>query len=115
VEWLKRVQRPDGGWGESNDSYLRAELAGQARTSTSFQTAWAMLGLMAAGELRGPELDQGAKYLLRTQGPDGLWYDDEFTAPGFPRVFYLKYHGYLSYFPLWALARYRNLLDGGRA
>ncbi|HTS53178.1 MAG TPA: squalene--hopene cyclase [Burkholderiales bacterium] len=109
VTWLKRVQRRDGGWGESNDTYLYPERAGQHHTSTAFQTAWAMLGLMAAGEVDSPEVARGAQYLLRAQQPDGLWSDPDFTAPGFPRVFYLKYHGYDKYFPLWALARYRNL------
>jgi squalene-hopene/tetraprenyl-beta-curcumene cyclase len=64
---------------------------------------------MAAGEVNSPEVHKGAEYLLRAQLDDGLWQDDVFTAPGFPRVFYLKYHGYDKYFPLWALARYRNL------
>jgi len=108
VEWLKQVQRSDGGWGEDNDTYLHPETAGQARESTSFQTAWAMLALMAAGEERSEAVRRAADYLQRTQRADGLWHDDAFTAPGFPRVFYLKYHGYSKYFPLWALARYRR-------
>jgi len=108
LAWLKRMQRPDGGWGETNDTYLRPERAGQHDRSTAFHTAWAMLGLMAAGEVDSPEVARGAECLLRTQQPDGLWSDTDFTAPGFPRVFYLKYHGYDKYFPLWALARYRN-------
>ncbi|MFQ5935376.1 MAG: squalene--hopene cyclase, partial [Acidiferrobacterales bacterium] len=66
------------------------------------------LALMTAGEADSPEVQRGAEYLLRTQQPDGLWKDSDFTAPGFPRVFYLKYHGYDKYFPLWALARYYN-------
>jgi len=108
VGWLKRMQRPDGSWGESNDTYTHPRQAGRHNTGTSFQTAWAMLGLMAAGEVDSPEVARGAEYLLRTQHGDGLWSDSDFTAPGFPRVFYLKYHGYDKYFPLWALARYRN-------
>jgi squalene-hopene/tetraprenyl-beta-curcumene cyclase len=108
VAWLKRMQRQDGGWGETNDTYLRPERAGQHDTSTAFHTAWAMLGLMAAGEVDSAEVASGAEYLLRAQLPDGLWSDPDFTAPGFPRFFYLKYHGYDKYFPLWALARYRN-------
>jgi squalene-hopene/tetraprenyl-beta-curcumene cyclase len=108
VAWLKQAQREDGGWGESNDTYLRPELAGQHLESTAFQTAWAMLGLMAAGEVDSAEVAAGADYLMRQQLPCGLWKDSDFTAPGFPRVFYLKYHGYDDYFPLWALARYQN-------
>jgi squalene-hopene/tetraprenyl-beta-curcumene cyclase len=107
--WLKDVQRPDGGWGEDCDTYFNPERAGRGDVSTSFQTAWAILGLMAAGEVDSPEVQRGVEYLLRTQQADDLWKDDWFTSPGFPRVFYLKYHGYTKYFPLWALARYRNL------
>lgn len=109
VNWLKERQRSDGGWGEGCETYFEPTRAGTGQASTSFQTAWAMLGLMAAGEDDSPEVHAGAEYLLATQQPDGLWEDDWFTAPGFPRVFYLKYHGYRKYFPLWALARYRNL------
>jgi squalene-hopene/tetraprenyl-beta-curcumene cyclase len=69
-----------------------------------------MLGLMAAGEVDSPHVRRGTEYLLQSQRDDGLWQDEVYTAPGFPRVFYLKYHGYDKYFPLWALARYRNLL-----
>jgi squalene-hopene/tetraprenyl-beta-curcumene cyclase len=113
VAWLKRVQRADGGWGEDNDTYLRPETAGQAHESTSFQTAWAMLALMAAGEGQSDAVRRGAEHLQATQAADGLWHDEAFTAPGFPRVFYLKYHGYSKYFPLWALARYRKERSGG--
>jgi squalene-hopene/tetraprenyl-beta-curcumene cyclase len=77
--------------------------------STSFQTAWALLGLMAAGEANCLEVSRGIAYLLNTQEADGLWHDPWFTAPGFPRVFYLRYYGYTKYFPLWALARYHAL------
>lgn len=112
VQWLKSVQRPDGGWGESNDSYLDPRLAGQLEVSTSFQTAWALLGLMAAGEGKNTVVSKGIAYLLRTQTAAGLWEEPWFTAPGFPKVFYLKYHGYSKYFPLWALNRYRALKNG---
>jgi len=109
VRWLKSVQRFDGGWGESEDSYFEPEKAGQNESSTAFQTAWAMLGLMAAGEGNSSEVRRGADYLMRAVKDNGLWKDDYFTAPGFPRIFHLKYHGYDKYFPLWALARYRKL------
>jgi squalene-hopene/tetraprenyl-beta-curcumene cyclase len=109
--WLKSVQRADGGWGEDNYSYHDVSHAGKYRFSTAFQTAWAVLGLMAAGEARSPEVKAGIDFILRAQQADGVWNDKCFTAPGFPKVFYLKYHGYDKFFPLWALARYRNELN----
>jgi squalene-hopene/tetraprenyl-beta-curcumene cyclase len=110
VEWLKSTQRPDGGWGEACCSYCDPTLAGHGCDSTSFQTAWAMIGLMAAGETDSPHVRRGTEYLLQSQMDNGLWQDAVHTAPGFPRVFYLKYHGYDKYFPLWALACHRNFL-----
>jgi len=115
AHWLRAVQRADGGWGESNDSYEDPALAGHAERSTAFQTAWALLGLMAAGEADSQAVRRGIAFLLARQQPDGLWSDPEFTAPGFPRVFYLKYHGYSRYFPLWALARYRRERNAGHS
>lgn len=110
--WLKSVQREDGGWGEDNLSYHDDQkYRGRYEFSTAFQTAWAVLGLIAAGESRSPEVKAGIDFILRTQQTDGVWNDPCFTAPGFPRVFYLKYHGYDKFFPLWALARYRNELN----
>ncbi|NOQ62984.1 MAG: squalene--hopene cyclase [Methyloprofundus sp.] len=108
VTWLKNTQRPDGGWGEDNLSYDEPDKRGQFHKSTACQTAWAVLGLLAAGEYESQEVKAGVDYLLKTQQVDGLWADDFHNAPGFPRVFYLKYHGYDKFFPLWALARYRN-------
>ena len=108
VNWLLRIQRPDGGWGEDNFSYHDPSIAGHAGRSTCFQTAWALLALMSAGEAHSEEVRRGVAFLMENQNENGLWYDPEFTAPGFPKVFYLKYHGYDKYFPLWALARYRN-------
>jgi squalene-hopene/tetraprenyl-beta-curcumene cyclase len=78
-------------------------------TGTPSQTAWAVLGLMAAGEIDHPAVARGIDYLSRTQGADGLWDEPRFTAVGFPRIFYLRYHGYAKFFPVWAMARYRNL------
>lgn len=115
VNWLQSIQREDGGWGETNDSYEDPALAGHHHKSTSFQTAWAMLALIAAGEGQSEAVQRGAEYLLRTQQADGLWWDEDFTAPGFPRVFYLRYHGYTKLFPLWALARYRNVTLADKA
>jgi len=114
VEWLKLKQNPDGGWGESNDTYTQAPGEPGKFPSTAYQTAWALLGLFAAGEVRSDAARQGAEFLMRMQQADGLWSDSSFTAPGFPRVFYLRYHGYSAYFPLWALAAYRTLTHRGR-
>ena len=109
--WLKSVQREDGGWGEDNLSYHDEKAyRGRYHFSTSFQTAWAVIGLIAAGEAHSPEVKRGIEFLLSQQQDNGVWNDPCFTAPGFPRVFYLKYHGYDKFFPLWALAKYRNAL-----
>ena len=111
VAWLKKMQREDGGWGEDNYSYHDKAFAGSYKFSTAFQTAWAVIALMAAGEAHSPEVKAGIDFILRHQQADGVWNDKCFTAPGFPKVFYLKYHGYDKFFPLWALARYRNELN----
>ena len=109
--WLKSVQREDGGWGEDNLSYHEEHAyRGRYHFSTAFQTAWAVIGLIAAGEAHSPEVKRGIEFLLSHQQADGVWNDPCFTAPGFPRVFYLKYHGYDKFFPLWALAKYRNAM-----
>jgi squalene-hopene/tetraprenyl-beta-curcumene cyclase len=115
AEWLKLTQNPDGGWGESNDTYAQAAGERSRMASTAYQTAWALLALLAASEARSDVARRGAEFLLRAQQPDGLWSDASFTAPGFPRVFYLRYHGYSAYFPLWALAAYRTLTRRGIA
>ena len=112
VDWFVGIQNPDGGWGESAESY-RLDYEGFERAaSTASQTAWALLGLMAAGETDHPALARGVAYLTTKQGPDGFWEEPFHTATGFPRVFYLRYHGYSKIFPLWALARFRNLKRG---
>jgi squalene-hopene/tetraprenyl-beta-curcumene cyclase len=109
ASWLISIQNADGGWGEHGTSY-RLDYGGhEPAPSTASQTAWALLGLMAAGEARHPAVARGIDYLLATQQADGLWSERGYTGTGFPRVFYLRYHGYPKYFPLWALARYRNL------
>jgi squalene-hopene/tetraprenyl-beta-curcumene cyclase len=111
VAWLASVQREDGGWGEDEESYGEAP-HGRYRTSTASQTAWAVLGLMAAGAADRPAVVRGIDYLMAMQREDGEWTEWPYTAVGFPRVFYLRYHGYRRYFPAMALARYRNLRRG---
>jgi squalene-hopene/tetraprenyl-beta-curcumene cyclase len=109
ANWLTSIQNEDGGWGEAGDSYRPDYRGHEPAPSTASQTAWALLGLMAAGAAATPAVARGINYLVRTQQPDGEWPEEYFTAVGFPRVFYLRYHGYARYFPLWALARYANL------
>jgi squalene-hopene/tetraprenyl-beta-curcumene cyclase len=109
VVWLLSYQRADGGWGESGESYWPDKPHGEAPDSTASQTAWALLALMAAGEVAHPAVARGIAYLIESQDRDGNWNEPWYTAVGFPRVFYLRYHGYRAFFPLFALARYRRL------
>ncbi|RAI59617.1 squalene--hopene cyclase [Roseicella frigidaeris] len=117
VAWLKARQNPDGGWGEDGFTYprcggTRADTDLAMGPSTASQTAWALLALMAAGAVDDPAVERGAQWLLRQQRADGAWPEEDYTGTGFPRVFYLRYHGYARLFPLWALARLRNLRRG---
>ncbi len=105
TEWLRMMQNPDGGWGETIGSYDDENLKGVG-VSTSSQTAWAVLGLMAGGDYRSESLARGIAYLLDAQQADGGWSEVPYTGTGFPRVFYLKYHSYPWYFPLMALSKY---------
>jgi squalene-hopene/tetraprenyl-beta-curcumene cyclase len=107
VRWLLARQNPDGGWGEPCESYADPDLAGRGASIPS-QTAWALLGLFAAGHLSDAAVERGVRYLLATQQADGSWEDHLWNGTGFPRVFFLKYHLYARYFPLWALGVYRS-------
>jgi squalene-hopene/tetraprenyl-beta-curcumene cyclase len=109
VQWLIDHQNADGGWGESCRSYEEPEVYQGVGKSTASQTAWALMGLMAAGIVRHSSVARGVTYLLRTQNASGTWYEPEFTGTGFPKYFFIKYHMYQHYFPLMALARYRSL------
>jgi squalene-hopene/tetraprenyl-beta-curcumene cyclase len=112
VAWLAAIQNDDGGWGEDGSSYKLDYRGYERAPSAASQTAWALLGFMAAGEIDHPAVARGIKYLAATQGGDGFWNEERYTGTGFPRVLYLRYHGYAKFFPLWALARYRNLKSG---
>jgi squalene-hopene/tetraprenyl-beta-curcumene cyclase len=109
INWLTAIQNSDGGWGENGASYKLDYAGYEPAPSTASQTAWALLALMAAGEVDNPAVARGLNHLAGSQGDDGLWPEERYTATGFPRVFYLRYHGYSKFFPLWALARYRTL------
>ena len=109
ADWLVLIQNLDGGWGEDATSYKLDYRGHESAPSTPSQTAWALLGLMAAGRVEHEAVERGIAFLVRTQNSEGLWTEERFTATGFPRVLYLRYHGYRKFFPMWALARYRNL------
>lgn len=108
VRWLISRQRSDGGWGEDGASYWH-DHKDTCKASTPSQTSWALLGLMAAGEVESEVVKKGVKYLLQAPRRGAKWEEEYYNAVGFPRVFYLRYHGYSVFFPLWALSRYRNL------
>ena len=108
ITWLKGCQNPGGGWGESCASYDDVAWAGRGE-STPSQTGWALLALIAAGEVHSDAAERGVSYLLSTQQPDGGWDEALFTGTGFPGSFYLRYYMYAQYFPLQALIRYRSL------
>jgi squalene-hopene/tetraprenyl-beta-curcumene cyclase len=108
VGWLRSVQNSDGGFGESIASYNDPARKGIG-TSTASQTAWGLIGLLAASEPGDPAVAMAVKHLVEQQKTNGSWAESEFTGTGFPCVFYLKYHLYKNYFPLYALSRYRNM------
>ena len=111
VRWLESHQNEDGGWGETCQSYAEPSLRGRGQ-STASQTAWALLGLLAAGEEHSPVVEKGVRYLIETQKDSGefsgSWWEEEFTGTGFPIHFFIKYHMYQHFFPLMALSRYRR-------
>jgi squalene-hopene/tetraprenyl-beta-curcumene cyclase len=109
ADWLESVQQPCGGWGESCQSYDDPSTMGQGEPTAS-QTAWAVLGLIAAGRAHRPAVRRGIDYLASQQNADGSWDEPQFTGTGFPRVFYLKYHLYRVSFPLMAISRYREAI-----
>jgi len=109
AEWLRMVQNADGGWGESPASYDDPNAKGVG-PSTPSQTAWAIMGVLAANDTRSDSVARGIAYLLRTQHKDGSWDEPHYTGTGFPRVFYLMYHMYRQYFPLIALTTYKKIM-----
>jgi squalene-hopene/tetraprenyl-beta-curcumene cyclase len=108
ANWLRSVQNPDGGFGESILSYYDPAVKGKGK-STASQTAWAIIGLLAVAGPDDPSVQRAVAWLLAHQNENGTWDEAEFTGTGFPCVFYLKYHLYRNAFPLYALARYDNM------
>lgn len=104
AHWLREVQNPDGGWGESCLGYDTERF--ERAASTPSQTAWALLGLMAAGGVRSNAVQDGVRWLCENQKSDGTWDETITTGTGFPGVFYISYHLYRNYFPLLALGTY---------
>ena len=111
VKWLKGIQNPDGGWGEDCSSYDDMDLCGQG-ISTPSQTAWALMGLIAIGEVNSECVEKGIKNLIDSYILNDGWVENLHTGTGFPRVFYLRYYGYCEYFPLWALGMYHTAKSG---
>ncbi len=111
VRWLRAVQKADGSFGESLWSYTDPTTKGQGN-STASQTAWGLIGLLAGAQANDPAIQKAVAYLVHQQNTDGSWSEAEFTGTGFPGVFYLKYHLYRNSFPLYALARFRNQVQG---
>jgi squalene-hopene/tetraprenyl-beta-curcumene cyclase len=109
ADWLEAIQNADGGWGEDGNSYKLDYKDYERSGTTASQTAWATLALMAAGRVDNTATQNGIDLLVQSQRVDGFWQEPDYTGGGFPRVFYLRYHGYSKFFPLWAMARYRNL------
>ncbi|MEE8597270.1 MAG: squalene--hopene cyclase [bacterium] len=109
TSWLKSVQNSDGGWGETIKSYWNESLKAIGKSTVS-QTSWAILGLLCTEERRSESVERGIEFLIKNQNENGTWDEEEFTGTGFPKVFYLRYHMYRSYFPLLALSRYRNMV-----
>jgi len=110
ANWLIAIQNADGGWGEGCESYDAGYGGHRPAPSAASQTAWALMGLMAAGLVDHPAVAKGVAWLMRVEDDEGFWPEPGYTGGGFPRVFYLRYHGYSKFFPLWALARYRRLI-----
>jgi squalene-hopene/tetraprenyl-beta-curcumene cyclase len=108
-DWLLSVQRDDGGWGESEMTY-RGAAPGTLNESTPSQTSWALLGLINAGRAAQPAVARGIAWLQSNQTANGEWQELPHTGVGFPKVLYLRYHGYRQFFPLLALSRYRNVI-----
>ena len=109
INFLKSRQQNDGGWGEDGKTYYK-KFEKLVKESTPSQTSWAILGLIAAGEVKSKEVELGIKYLIRNLKKNNEWNENYYTAVGFPKVFYLKYHGYSKYFPLLAISKYSNLI-----
>ncbi len=112
-DWLESCQNADGGWGETCGTYDNPATKGIGE-STASQTAWALMGICAIGDLHRPSIHRGLRFLLDSQKPDGSWEEPQITGTGFPKVFYLKYDMYRQNFPLLALATFSNLRKGVR-
>ena len=112
LEWIRAYQNADGGWGESCASYDNHAFT--PGPSTASQTAWAILGLLAGGDIRSISLHQGIEYLIEAQRQDGNWNEDHATGTGFPRVFFLSYTDYRNTFPILALATFAKAKASAR-
>ena len=114
IAWIKNKQNKDGGWGESCATYWREKKNMPSIKSMPSQTSWAILSLFITEKINDPSIERGIKFLKKNFDKKKLWIDNHFNAVGFPKVFYITYHGYAKYFTSWALSRYRNLKEGNK-
>ena len=114
IAWIKNKQNKDGGWGESCATYWKEKKNMPSIKSMPSQTSWAILSLFITEKINDPSIEKGIKFLKKNFDKKKLWIDNHFNAVGFPKVFYITYHGYAKYFTSWALSRYRNLKEGNK-
>ena len=114
IAWIKNKQNKDGGWGEDCATYWKEKKNMKSIKSMPSQTSWAILSLLITEKINEPSIEKGIKFLKRNFNKKNLWIDHHFNAVGFPKVFYITYHGYAKYFTNWALSRYQNLKKGNK-
>ena len=114
IAWIKNKQNKDGGWGEDCATYWKEKKNMPSIESMPSQTSWAILSLLIKEKINDPSIEKGVKFLKKNFDKKKLWVDNHFNAVGFPKVFYITYHGYAKYFTNWALSRYKNLKEGNK-
>ena len=114
IAWIKNKQNKDGGWGEDCATYWKEKKNMPSIESMPSQTSWAILSLLITEKINDPSIEKGVKFLKKNFDKKKLWVDNHFNAVGFPKVFYITYHGYAKYFTNWALSRYKNLKEGNK-
>ena len=114
ISWIKSKQNKDGGWGEDCATYWKEKKNMPSIKSMPSQTSWAILSLLTLEKNNEPSIERGVEFLKKNFNKKNLWKDEHFNAVGFPKVFYITYHGYAKYFTNLALSRYQNLKKGNK-